>query len=280
MARTETVAALFPGQGSQTADMRERVQQARPDLVALAREEVGADPFERADEGTRWAQPAIYCASLAGWTRVADGTRPELMAGHSLGEISALVAADAMSEVDGMRLVSGRGRLMHEAARAAGEGGMLAVLGDERGPVEGIARRLGLTIANDNAPSQVVLSGPSRALDEAAAELSERGLRTRRLAVQGAFHSPAMDPVVKPFRELLEDVEVREPRVPVLSGVSAEPFDDVKRRLAEAIARPVRWREVMGAMAERGARRFVEVGPGKVLTGLVRRTLRGVEAHA
>ena len=164
---------------------------------------------------------------------------------------------------------------MHEAAEAAGGGGMLAVLGDDRGAVEEVAGRLDLAIANCNAPSQVVLSGPAVALDEAASELKESGVRARRLAIQGAFHSPAMEPVVGPFRELLDDVDVREPRVPVLSGVTAQPFDDIRRRLAEAIAYPVRWLDVMRAMAARGARTFVEVGPGKVLTGLVRRTLEG-----
>src|SRR4051794_16721134 len=183
MARDSTLAVLFPGQGSQTPDMRRRVESERPDLLALA----GEEPFERADEGTRWAQPAIFCASLAGWSRV--GGRPGLMAGHSLGEISALVAAGALSEQEGLRVVIERGRLMQEAAEAAGDGGMLAALGDERGAVDEVARRLELTIANDNAPSQVVLSGPASALDEAEAELKERGLGARRLAIRGAFHS-------------------------------------------------------------------------------------------
>jgi [acyl-carrier-protein] S-malonyltransferase len=279
MARDTTLAVLFPGQGSQTSDMRDRVEQDRPDLLALARDQVGADPFERADEGTRWAQPAIFCASLAGWRRL-DGGEPALMAGHSLGEISALVAAGALSDRDGLLLVAERGRLMQEAAAAAGGGGMLAALGDERGAVDEVARRLGLTVANDNAPSQVVLSGESGALDAAASDLKEQGMRTRRLAVRGAFHSPAMEPAVGPFREVLEEIEVNEPRVPVLSGVTAEPFDDIRLRLSQAISHPVRWLDVMRAMAARGARRFVEVGPGKVLTGLVRRTLEGVEARA
>jgi [acyl-carrier-protein] S-malonyltransferase len=280
MARDATLAVLFPGQGSQTPDMRKQVERDRPDLIALAREHVGADPFDLADRGTRWAQPAILCASLAGWKRLEDGAAPALMAGHSLGEFSALVAAGALSEQDGLLLVSERGRLMQEAAAAAGEGGMLAVLGNEREAVEEAARRRGLAVANDNSPSQVVLSGESGALAVAASELEERGLRTRRLAVRGAFHSPAMERVVGPFRELLEQVQVHEPRIPVLSGVTAEPFDDVRLRLAQAIAHPVRWLEVMRTMANRGARRFIEVGPGKVLVGLVRRTLEGVEAHA
>src|SRR3954447_13529702 len=229
MARDSTVAVLFPGQGSQTPDMRKLVESERPDLMA----EVGPELFDRAGEGTRWAQPAIFCASLAGWSRL--DVSPDLMAGHSLGEISALVAAGALAEPDGLRLVIERGRLMQEAAEAAGEGGMLAALGDDRDAIDEIARRRReLTIANDNAPTQVVLSGPVADIDDAETELKERGLRARRLTVQGAsrppvrgaFHSPAMERVVQPFRELLEDVEVREPRVTVLSGVTAEPFDD------------------------------------------------------
>src|SRR5207249_2487472 len=158
-----------------------------------------------------------------------------MMAGHSLGEISALVAAGALSDRDGLRLVAARGRLMQEAGEAAGEGGMLAVLGDGRAAAVEAARRLGLTVANDNGPTQVVLSGRSEALDDAAFELESHGLRSQRLSVRGAFHSPAMEPVVPAFRELLDEIEVREPRVPVLSCVTGEPFDDVRRRLAEAL---------------------------------------------
>lgn len=274
MARDTTLAVLFPGQGSQTAGMRRLVEEERPDLLA----EAGPEPFDRADEGTRWAQPAIFCASLAGWSRLGDA--PDLMAGHSLGEISALAAAGAIGERDGLRLVSERGRLMQEAAEAAGEGGMLAAIGDGRDAVDQVARRHELTLANDNAPEQVVLSGPAGALDEAASELEERGLRTRRLAIRGAFHTPAMQRAVGPFRDFLDGIEIREPRLPVWSGVTAEPFDDVRERLAQAIAYPVRWLEVMRALAGRGAQRFVEVGPGRVLTGLVRRSLEGVETRA
>src|SRR5436190_13564297 len=112
MADDTRFAVLFPGQGSQTHDMRARVERERPDLLALALEQVGDDPFERADEGTRWAQPAIYCASIAGWQAL--GAEPALAAGHSLGEISALVAAGALAETDGLRVVAARGRLMQE----------------------------------------------------------------------------------------------------------------------------------------------------------------------
>ena len=270
---------LFPGQGSQTADMREQVERHRPDLFELARAEVGDDLFERADEGTRWAQPAIFCAALTGFDVLRDRVEPDLMAGHSLGEIAALAAADALTTEDGLRLVAARGRLMQQAAEA-GEGGMLAVRARERAAVERVAEACGLAVANDNAPDQLVLSGADAALGEAETRLGEAGIRAKRLPVAGAFHSPLMEPAVEPFREIVEATDVRQPRVPVLSCVTAEPFDNVRERLIEAITRPVRWLEVMQGLEQRGASRFVETGPGKVLTGLVRKSLGDADAEA
>ena len=203
---------LFPGQGSQTADMREQVEAHRPDLLELACSEVSDDLFERADEGTRWAQPAIFCAALAGYEVLRDRYDPALMAGHSLGEISALVAAGALEAEDGLRLVAARGRLMQEAADETGDGGMLAVRARERAPVVEVAADTGLALANDNAPDQLVLSGATAALDEAERLLSERRVRSKRLPVAGAFHSPLMEPAVEPFRALVEQVSVAEPQ--------------------------------------------------------------------
>ena len=272
---------LFPGQGSQTPDMRETVERHRPELVELALREVGEDLFERAGDGTRWAQPAIFCAALAGYEQLRGGTSADLMAGHSLGEIAALVAADSISADDGLRLVAGRGRLMQEAAEETGDGGMIAVRArGDRGPIQEVAEATGLSIANDNAPDQLVLSGASAALDEAEAALSERKVRAKRLPVAGAFHSPLMEPAVAPFRELVSELEIGEPSVPVYSCVTAEPFDDIPARLVEAITSPVRWLDVMHSLERAGARRFVETGPGKVLTNLVRKSLDGVEAEA
>ena len=153
---------LFPGQGSQTADMRDQVERHRPDLLELAQSEVSDDLFERAGDGTRWAQPAIFCAALAGYEVLKDRYEPDLMAGHSLGEISALVAAGALDAEDGLRLVAARGRLMQEAAEETGDGGMLAVRARDRATVEQVAAQAGLSIANDNAPDQLVLSGAAR----------------------------------------------------------------------------------------------------------------------
>jgi [acyl-carrier-protein] S-malonyltransferase len=271
---------LFPGQGSQTADMRDLVERNRPDLLELAQSEVSDDLFERATDGTRWAQPAIFCAALAGYEVLKESHEPALMAGHSLGEISALVAAGALDAGDGLRLVAARGRLMQEAAEHTGDGSMMAVRARDRAAVDEVAAAAGVSIANDNAPDQLVLSGSLAALDEAERLLSERKVRAKRLPVAGAFHSPLMQPAVEPFRELAERVEVREPRVPVLSCVTAAPFQDVREQLVQAITSPVRWTDVMTALHGLGATRYVETGPGRVLTGLVRKSLDGVEAEA
>lgn len=275
-------ALLFPGQGSQTEAIREAVERHRPDLLELAVREVGGDPFARLEEGTRFAQPALFCASVAGWSRLGLD-EADFLAGHSLGELAALVAAGSLSAADGLRLVALRGRVMQEAAeRSPGAPeGMLAVLGAEAGALANpIAALHGVAIANDNAPDQVVLSGGDLALDAAAADVEEAGLRAMRLPVKGAFHSPSMTSAVPEFAAALADTHFEPPRAPVLSCVTARPFDDVPRRLAEGLTHPVRWRETLLTLHERGVRRFVETGPGKVLTGLVRRTLRGVDAVA
>jgi [acyl-carrier-protein] S-malonyltransferase len=271
---------LFPGQGSQTPDMREQVERRRPDLLELARAEVGDDLFERAGEGTRWTQPAIFCAALAGFDVLRDRVEPDLMAGHSLGEIAALAAADALTAEDGLRLVAARGRLMQEAAERASDGGMVAVRARERAPVEQIAEECRLTVANDNAPDQLVLSGSNDCIAAAEERLRDAGVRVKRLPVAGAFHSPLMEPAVEPFRAVVFETQVSEPRVPVLSCVTAAPFDDIRERLVQAITHPVRWLEVMRALRENGVSRFVETGPGRVLANLVRKSLDGVEADA
>jgi [acyl-carrier-protein] S-malonyltransferase len=276
MAARPLTALLFPGQGSQNAEMRELVAAARPQLLEQAIDEVGADPFERVEKGTAFTQPALYCASVAGWG-AAGRPMADLMAGHSLGELAALAAAGSLSESDGLSLAVTRGRVMQEAAENGPPGGMLAVLGKGNG-ILAVAERLRLTMANDNAPGQVVLSGPVDALEEARGELKQAGLRTIPLRIRGAFHSPAMEPAVPLFRSALARVNFQPPRVPVLSSTTALPFDDIRRRLAEALVHPVRWREALIALHTAGARRFLEAGPGSVLTGLVRRTLDDVEA--
>ena len=278
MAETNPLTAvMFPGQGSQAPGMREDVEHECPELLALAERKLGGeDPFASLEDGTRYVQPAIFCASMAGWRR-AERERPHVLAGHSLGELAALVAAGSLRAEDGLALVVLRGALMQEAADASGGGGMLAVMGGGREQVAPLARELGLTLANDNSPRQVVLSGDSIALATAAQRTRDAGLRQMELPVAGAFHSLAMRRAVPAFRAALAEVEFARPRVPVYCCLTARPFDDVRDRLAEGLVSPVLWRDTVTAMHAAGVRRFVEAGPGRVLAGLVKRTLSDVE---
>ena len=270
-------ALLFPGQGSQTSEMAGVAAAHRPDLLERASAELGADPFERLGDGTRFAQAAIYCASLAHWKR-AGSPACEMVAGHSLGELAALVAGGALGAEEGLRLAVVRGRLMDEACEAK-PGAMLAVLGGGAEVAE-LAARLGLAVANDNAPGQVVLSGEAEAISEARRQLRADGLKAIRLPVSGAFHSPLMAPAAERFREALERAELGEPERPVYSCTAAAPFDDVRARLAAALTEPVLWRATLARMRDDGAATFLETGPGDVLTGLVRRTLPEAQARS
>jgi len=268
------IALLFPGQGSQTPDMRDHVARELPWLLERCVDLVGEDPFERVEESTRFAQPAIFCASVAGWS-VLD-TQPAMAAGHSLGELGALAAAGVLTVEDALRLVVLRGRLM---AEADDRGSMLALLGGSPDDARAIAATAEVTVANDNAAGQVVLSGDRARLAEAEEAAREFGVRAMPLDVAGAFHSPSMEPAVAPFRAALDDVELGEPRFPVYSCSTAAPFTDVRAELTAALTRPVRWRETFLAMLAAGAEDFVETGPGNVLSKLARRITREA-AHA
>ncbi len=250
--------------------MRDLVAQRAPELLERVTELVGEDPFPRAGENTRYAQPAIFCASIAGWDAL--NLHPSAGAGHSLGELAALAAAGVLTREDALELVVLRGRLMGEARN----GSMLALVGASLEDAREIAEAGGVTVANDNAPGQVVLSGSIEALDRTEAEAEARSTRVIRLDVAGAFHSPAMEPSVAPFRAALDEVELGDPSFTVFSGASARPFEDVRAELAEALVKPVRWRETVIAMHEAGAPSFVEVGPGKVLARMGKRILKGV----
>ncbi len=267
-------AVLFPGQGSEQPDMRDLVAEQEPALLERCLELVGEDPFPRASESTRFAQPAIFCASVAGWRRGASLLDPPMaMAGHSLGELAALVAAEALDATDALELVVVRGRATSEA----GGGTMLALLGPDADEAAEIAREHGVHVANDNAPGQQVLSGTSEALAEAGRVARERGHKAMELSVDGAFHSPAMEPAIGPFTEVVERTTFREPTIPVISCATAEPMDDPATELVAALTRSVRWNETMQALAARGAERFLDAGPGRVLDGLVKRTVPGAQ---
>jgi len=258
--------------------MRALVAAVRPDLLEAAIELVGEDPFARVDESTRFAQPAILCASLAGWTRLRDHVDPVALAGHSLGEFSALAAAGALSDHDALRLVVLRGDHMAASGEAAGGGTMLAVMGASPAQAEALAARHGVFVANDNAPGQVVLSGAPAGLDAAGKEAKAEGLRALPLGVAGAFHSPQMQGAVEPFRVALSEIVFETPRIPVISCATATPFTDPAMQLAEALISPVRWRDTMATLDGLGVQAYIDVGPGRVLSKLTPRCIRGASA--
>jgi malonyl CoA-acyl carrier protein transacylase len=241
-----------------------------PELVEQAAGELGADPFAAISEGTHFAQPALFIAGLAHW-KAAGEPEAAFYAGHSLGELPALVAAGALEAGAGLRLAVVRGRLMEEAS-AVRPGGMVAALGGSDEVVRRVAAEFDLTLANDNAPGQMVLSGDSEKVGEARKALRAEGAKAIRLPVAGAFHSPLMEPAVPGYKEILDATEFR--AAPgAFSCITAAPFDDVRADLLAALTQPVRWRDTLGAIWAAGATAFVETGPGDILTGLSRRTL-------
>ena len=271
-AMVPNTALLFPGQGSHSDGMHGSF--AEHPLLRRGIELLGFDPFHSLGEGTRSQQPALFLCSMAQWASREPGEAdPLAAAGHSLGEYAALTAAGAIDFDDGVRLVGARAHAMADAA-ALQPGGMVALLGGERDDVLELASRLQLSLANDNAPGQVVLSGPMAAVDAAVQRAGEIGCRARKLDVAGAFHSPLMAPAADRLADALAATPIREPAFPVLSNGSTCPFQDIRGELAENLLKPVRWREILFELQARGATEFVECGPGSVLKGLVKRTLR------
>jgi len=277
---SSATAVVFPGQGSQVSGMRDAVAATRPDLLEKVLELVGDDPFERVDESTRFAQPAIFCASLAGWTRLQGHVDPVALAGHSLGELTALAAGGALDELAALELVVLRGSLMAESGEASGGGTMLAVIGGTPAQGAALAARHRVSLANDNAPGQVVLSGAPDQLEAAAAAAKEDGLRAMPLDVAGAFHSPQMAAAVEPFAAALAKVEWRTPEVTVFSCASAAPFRDPATELADALVNPVQWRKTMEALVADGATAVVDAGPGEVLVKLAKKCVPDIGASA
>lgn len=279
---TGPTVALFPGQGSQVEGMRDRVRAYCPDLYVLVQELLGEDPFDSAESSTRMLQPAIYCASIAGWRiaqeKSSDWRHPDAFAGHSLGEIAALAAAGTISHDDGLRLVILRGRLMEQMAGVGRPGGMLAILGLGIDAVARFAARDELSIAGHNAPGQTVVSGDLRRLELLAAELELQGIDARLLPIRGAFHSPAMEPIRETLEIAVRKVRFHDQPTPVFSSVTGERFDDIPVRLGQSLTSTVQWTETVTGLYAAGARQFIEMGPGKKLTRLVKRTLEGVSA--
>ena len=271
-------ALLFPGQGSHSQGMEEP-HRDHP-LLRRGIELLGFDPFSDIQGGgTRSHQPALFLCSIAQWDSAhardaeADAEPPLAALGHSLGEYAALTAAGAIAFEDAVSLVDARSQAMAGAADMQ-HGGMVALLGGERDDVLALADALGLSLANDNAPGQIVLSGPMERVDEAERRADDVGARARKLAVGGAFHSPLMEPAAEALGTALARTAFHEPAFPVISNGSAEPFVDPRAELAENLLKPVRFVESLHLLQDMGAEEYVECGPGQVLTGLVRRTLR------
>jgi [acyl-carrier-protein] S-malonyltransferase len=286
------LAFLFPGQGSATVGMGESIGSTSPaaaELLGLLdptlRSLMRAGPKDELIR-TRNAQPAIFavdCACLAALD--ARGVRPDVAAGHSLGEYAALVAAGALDVATGLRLVSERGALM-ERSTATQPGTMLAVLGLEPAQVAELVSvwqdRGVIANANDNAPGQVVISGDRATLEVATPDFRAAGGRVMPLPVGGAFHSALMQDARDAFVPLLDAAPLANPRIPIVPNLTARPTRDaadLKSALRDQITGSVRWRESIGAMLGAGVDTFVEVGPGKVLSGLVQRCARGHEVQ-
>ena len=249
---------------------------ARPDLVDALDDLLGHDAFAELSS-TASAQPAIYCASLALWSTRGD-LEPRCFAGHSLGEITALAAAGWIDEIEGLRLVARRGALMEKAC-AIHPGGMIAILGVGAFSALPFAEKYGLVLANENAPDQAVVAGPSEALDKLADQLDQQRVSFIRLPVSGAFHSALMAPAVDPFREELDRVKLMPNDRVVFSAATLAPFTRVDE-LAKGLIRPVRWRQALLALWEAGARTFTAFGPGRTLEALVRRNLPNADVWA
>lgn len=282
-------ALVFPGQGSQRVGMLDALPSAAlpQALLDLAEELAGLSLRRIAAEGpdslladTRVAQPLLFIAGLA-WAHVAEssGVQPCAVAGHSLGELTALVYAGVVEPDEGMRLVSERARLMAEAA-AAIPGTMAAVLGISSEEVAGIIDGLaGVWVGNENGPGQVTISGTLPGVEHASAALLAAGARVVPLRVSGAFHSPLMADAAAEFRRLLEAVSFRDARLPLAqnTGPSLTTAGAViKERLSRQMVSPVGWTAIMETLRGEGITVLAECGPGSVLTGMTRR-VEGLE---
>ena len=286
------VAFCFPGQGSLEVGMGREIAEAVPearDVFRRASEASGLDlerlcfegPLEELVE-TEVQQPALVATSLAVLAAVrARGIEPDYVVGHSVGEFAALAAAEALGVEEAIALVRERGLAMAEAARQH-PGSMAAILGLEDDAVETLCRKiLGVWPANYNCPGQVVVSGENSAVDECCAEAQREGARrTVKLQVSGAFHSPLVARAADRLRPAIERVRFAEPVAPFMSTVTAK-IEDAQRfstLLVDQLTAPVRFTQAASALARDGVRTFVEVGPGNVLSGLIKRIDRSVKA--
>ena len=288
-------AYVFPGQGAQFVGMGKELYENHPlakELFEKANEILGFRitdiMFAGTDEElkqTKVTQPAVFLHSVIRALCLGDEFQPDMVAGHSLGEFSALVAAGALSFEDGLRLVSKRALAMQQACEA-NPGTMAAILGLPDDEVVEILKTIegGVVIAaNFNCPGQLVISGDIDAIERACEALKAAGAkRALRLNVGGAFHSPLMEPARAKLAEAIEATDFHAPRCPIYQNVTAAPttdIDTIRRNLIAQLTAPVRWTESAKAMVADGASRFIEVGPGAVLQGLIKKIAPEVETE-
>ena len=279
-------AYVFPGQGSQYVGMGKDLYENN---------EVAKQIFDQADEilgfkitdimfagtdeqlrQTKVTQPAIFLHSVILAKVMGENFKPDMVAGHSLGEFSALVAAGAMTFADGLKLVSQRALAMQAACEAA-PSTMAAIVGLDDATVEEACKQVENVVpANYNCPGQLVISGSVEGIDAACAILTEKGARRAlKLAVSGAFHSPFMEPARAQLAQAIEQTEFMKPLCPVYQNVTAKAETDpqvIKTNLVAQLTSSVRWTQTVQNMIADGCTEFVEVGPGKVLQGLVKKT--------
>lgn len=284
-------AYVFPGQGAQYPgmgkDMYDSSAEAR-DLFNRANEILGFSITDVMFEGTaddlkqtKVTQPAIFLHSVL-LAKTLQGFAPHMVAGHSLGEFSALAASGALTFEDGLRLVSKRALAMQKACEVV-PSAMAAIVGLEDDVVEEVCRSVDEVVvaANYNCPGQLVISGSVAGVDQACQLLTEKGARRAlKLPVGGAFHSPLMEPAREELAAAIESAVFNKPVCPVYQNVNALPVTDpeiIRKNLVEQLTAPVRWTQTVMNMIKDGATSFTEIGPGKVLQGLVKKVDRNIE---
>ncbi|HEY1069423.1 ACP S-malonyltransferase [Thermomonas sp.] len=296
---SKSIALVFPGQGSQSVGMLAELSELHSSVKATfeeASDGAGVDLWALSQGGpeemlnrTEYTQPALLAAGVAVWRlwQAQGGAQPAVLAGHSLGEYTALVAAGALSLRDGAHLVRIRGQLMQDAA-PAGTGAMAAVLGAEDALVEAVcADASGVQVvvpANYNSPGQIVIGGDAAAVDRALALLQEQGVRKAvKLAVSVPSHTPLMREAANRLAETMAGLQWTLPALPVVQNVDARVHDDldgIRDALVRQLYLPVQWTGCVQALAARGVTRIAECGPGKVLAGLVKRIDKSLDARA
>jgi [acyl-carrier-protein] S-malonyltransferase len=293
------IAFVFPGQGSQTVGMGQQLADQYPEVMLYfkkADERLSVELSKLIFEGpqeeltkTVNTQPALLTTSLAILERFQKAAiKPDFVAGHSLGEYTALVAAGALTFEDGVYAVRKRGEFM-EGAVPNGEGSMAAILGLDREPLSKVTAEVSdsgfpVSLANLNCPGQIVISGSRKGVELASAKAKEAGAkRAIPLEVSGPFHSQLMKPAASELRQVLDELDMNDARIPVIANVSANTMttaEEIKENLIEQLYSPVLWEDSVVKMIDLGVDTFIEIGPGKVLSGLIKKINRSVKTYS